>query len=801
MRARTLPNSAPRVFAAIGLALIAAASPAAHAEPTGPAIEPARASLEHERLAFAAAGAERREVRSAAVAYFYRAASARIQGELAAAGRARSDARDGEIRSLAFEEAQERAVALYRLASIDGRRGPPDLGVRRLVELFLHLDEEERRTGARFTWLAEEAEHDLGAALLQLETTKKKGPRALDLVQDSALIPQDRRFTRAIHAALARELEAQGRIDEAIALTERTVRRWPFDRDAPFLQSHLADLHDALAAKAPEGSAARAASQARALAARGAIEKMIGASSWPGERPEPGEIEAAEMLLLRTLRHIAADHTNGASALLEQAIATDEKKKRDPLLERALARYALAAQGWAGYLAQDEGAKDAAESRYWLADALHRQVVIEVALDRSPSPEALAAARNAAVAVRDAAGDDTYRQPAAFMVVDLAQQVLMARHAHFERTHGAEGIERREQVKTTGGDEDPKVVVEPLPPEVLAAITAREEYLARIPTALDVAQNRDLYRYQIGDFYFVYGHFAEAKRLFGPLYVDACGKNELGYKAWSRLIMIANLERDIPEVRRLAEEEMRRPCEIGGCSPPDPRPTSHGYYVEAYRVFMAAQAMPEGPAQRAKWREAGALYGATLRRAPSSDEAPEAAFNGAYAYRMSGDLGAATELYTLFIGAYCTEARLDRLERGDPRATPPSPPDPQRYRESLKFLVQAWDELAITQVMSFEYGSAAATYEDMGRSARLDVGDRRRGAHNAVILAHAIDDRPRLLADRALFLATKPSAKERAELDALVATKPIKASAPPHAHETAARLAADLLPWPVPERP
>src|SRR5262249_18729021 len=158
-----------------------------------------------------------------------------------------------------------------------------------------------------------------------------------------------------------------------------------------------------------------------------------------------------------------------------------------------------------------ENAPDAYDSRYWLADATHNVVVIEVAMDRSPTPNEVETARKAAIAVRDSNEDDKYLQPSAVMVVDIAQQVLNDQDKTFERTKGTQGIELRKEVKTTGEGEQTKVVVEPMPNPVLAAIAARDEYILRVPPATDPAKNSDLYAFQAADFYFKYGQFADAR--------------------------------------------------------------------------------------------------------------------------------------------------------------------------------------------------------------------------------------------------------------------------------------------------
>src|SRR5688572_32398859 len=136
---------------------------------------------------------------------------------------------------------------------------------------------------------------------------------------------------------------------------------------------------------------------------------------------------------------------------------------------------------------------------------------------------------------------------------------------------------------------------------------------------------------------------------------------------------MSNFEGDADESRRLAEgkscafdaetlaaeAEIRKPVK------------DFGAYVDARRLYEAAEKMPEGPARNKKWREAAAAYKAALDAAPDRDEAPEAAMNGAFAYKQVGEYDKAIAMYELFISRYGNEKKLEALQKGDPKANPP----------------------------------------------------------------------------------------------------------------------------------
>jgi tetratricopeptide (TPR) repeat protein len=251
-------------------------------------------------------------------------------------------------------------------------------------------------------------------------------------------------------------------------------------------------------------------------------------------------------------------------------------------------------------------------------------------------------------------------------VVTLADKVLEDENRKFETSNGRQGIEKREKVKTLGEGDSARVVREDLPTPIAAAICSRDEYNARLPLDRDPQRNGLLYAFQAGDTYFVYGQFPESRARLKPLYEQYCGKNEWGFKAWEKLFSMAALENNIPESRKLAEgkscafDEESRVAE----GPLRKRVIQGAAYADARNLYDEAEKMPDGPERRKKWLAAAAAYKVALEAAPDRDEAPEAAMNGAYAYKQVGEYDKAIEMYELFIAKYGNEATLEKLEKG-----------------------------------------------------------------------------------------------------------------------------------------
>jgi tetratricopeptide (TPR) repeat protein len=115
----------------------------------------------------------------------------------------------------------------------------------------------------------------------------------------------------------------------------------------------------------------------------------------------------------------------------------------------------------------------------------------------------------------------------------------------------------------------------------------------------------------------------------------------------------------LSEETKKAEETRRKPI------------MQEAAYLDARQLYEKAEKMPPGPERQKTWRAAAVAYKTALDAAPGRDEAPEAAMNGAYAYKQVGEYDKAIEMYELFISKYGDEKTLQTLKNGDPKANPP----------------------------------------------------------------------------------------------------------------------------------
>ena len=704
--------------------------------------------------------------------------------------------------SMQFKKPPVYGVSMYKQAWTYFKQQRYKTAVDEFVKLLHHADELEAKTGDPGADFRQEAFTYIAGSLTYVDFEGPPGdnpyiPRndvldtepnpliaeekmaiGIQRVQDPALIPQDKKWSVEIYKALAQEYIEITQNRNAIATLEITLKKFPMDRDAPVMQNRVADLYDQLTRLAPEGSPAKAEAASKALEARTKLAAYVGATPWTdANRDDPEALAQAEQLVKGGLRRAAADHTNAGRIFYNRALELTNPAEQKAQIEKAVDEYRMAETGWGGYLNQDPNALDAYESKFWLADARYWVVVLQVAINRSPSPTEVQRAREAAVAVRDSNEDDKYLQPSGYYVVTIAEKVLEDEYRKHEDSKGAQGLAKRDEVRFNGEDPNTRTVIkDPLPTQVLDAVKARDEYNARVPLDRDAKQNGLLYAFQNAEYFFVYGDFAGAKPRYQAMYDQHCGKNEWGYKSWDKLMSMALLERDNPASKKLTEGKSCAYSEETKKAEEDKRnPIRQGLaYKDAAELFDKARAMPDGPERQKTWRAAAVAYKTALDAAPGRDEAPEAAMNGAYAYKQVGEYDKAIEMYELFISKYGSDTMLARLKNGDTKAKPPVLAEPKKYEERVKFLKDAYDALAGSYVLFFDYPKAAQTFDKISGIEHFQPTARRESARQALSLYSSLGDQSAMQKARDRFKNLGASPKETAEVDYIIASSDLK---------------------------
>jgi hypothetical protein len=105
---------------------------------------------------------------------------------------------------------------------------------------------------------------------------------------------------------------------------------------------------------------------------------------------------------------------------------------------------------------------------------------------------------------------------------------------------------------------------------------------------------------------------------------------------------------------------------------------------------------------------------------------------------------------------------------------PPAASDRQKYEMRVKYLKGAYDALAGSYVLFFNFPRAAETFEKISANPRFKADERREAARRALSLYSSLGDRTAMLKARENFLKLGASPTESAEADYIVASAELK---------------------------
>jgi tetratricopeptide (TPR) repeat protein len=714
--------------------------------------------------------------------------------------------------SMKFKKPPLFGVSLYKYAWTLFKQQRYEAAVHEFVRLLNYTDEQQKLTGDPGADFRQEAFTYIAGSLDNLDFTgpppeepfiarpdvldTARSPAeaevklrvAIERMQDAALIPQDKPWTIDVYKALALEFRAINQYNNALAVYQTIIAKWPMDPSAPEEQNSIAEVYELLARETKVGDERREYER-KVLEARTALANYTGDTPWvDANKDNPAALQRAEDLVRTGLKGAAITHTRNAQAALEQADQTGDPKEKLRLTVFALQEYRLAAIGWAGYVKLDENAPDAYKSRYFYADALHNQVRLEVALHQfdpkqyaEPGSQEIAIAEQAAIAVRDSDEDDQFIDNAGLFVVDLADVDRDLAFQRWQDSAGAQGVEPRKEPKLAGADPDKKVEVDDIPAVIQTSMKARDEYIQRVPPERDKQNRASEYAFYGAEQYYLYGHFSDAEPRFEVIYNERCGKDPLGYEAWKRLIVMSNMQKDAARSRDLAEKEKKHSCAKTDLQLAEDKSGDltdkvliNAAFEDANKAFEEAKSTQPGAHRDELWRRAGAMYEEALRKAPSHKDAPAAAINSAFCYKQVGEFNKAIDLYQLFISNYGSEDILGRLEHGgmDPDKKAKVGPNPEEFKERIKYLGMAYDALSTTYYGFFAYQRAAESFGKIATNSRFDDARRSNAARIAMVLYSNLGERANMSAMYAILVDPRMhlASDKRAEADYLKAS-------------------------------
>lgn len=381
---------------------------------------------------------------------------------------------------------------------------------------------------------------------------------------------------------------------------------------------------------------------------------------------------------------MCSDLTTSAAASLAVSSPSEERARQLSLLARdreelagwettdaarvsrwleAGERYQAAEGAWSAIVDQRGTPSELAEAQRRLAEAAVRHLIVDLAAGAELLDERVTLAQRLARRARDLSSDDRRAEPAK-LLVELADALLAREFRLFSDSHGERGIPQREAFRLAGEGDARHVVAEEIPAPVLASVRSRDEYLETVPATLDTSEARYRMAYESGRFWFLYGHFAEARERLELPFTMKCGLQRVSHDAWVLLIAMANLEGDVARSQLLASDASLCATDVETQIQADRirKPVRSMLVLEGWRVLSDSESLADGPERRERRRRAAAIFRQFVTEAPDRDEAPEAARVAAELYAELGADLLACEMYRLFLDRYGTHARVSGLE-------------------------------------------------------------------------------------------------------------------------------------------
>lgn len=433
----------------------------------------------------------------------------------------------------------ETAIAAYKKLATDESHKFYDKGLYKLawsyykadkypaaIETFSKVVDYSDRNSIRNSSMRPEAVQYLAVCFFTDDWNVDGAPDAesvMSRLQNDKYMPQDKEWVKEVYVRLGDIYADNEKHDDAIKVWELALKRWPLDKDAPFVRDKIANSYRTQRKFDKE------------LAERSKLDEYGRGTAWWNANMEHPEVQTrVEEMAKDALSNAALLHHQQAQALKAQAKASGDPE----VMQFALEEYALAADAYRKYLVQNPDIPDAYSLNYQLADALFWSGNYKAAKEEYKR-------------VRDSNLDDKYQKDASRMVI-ISLERLMDNEIESGR------LTLREKPPAVQGD-PPAPHPLPLPPIVLELMAEREAFTDQEAASSDAGT----FEYQSAQNFYRYGHWGEAQKRYLELYEKYCKKDEISMISWKTLLNMAAEQRDLDAKEELAMLEKENKCGEG----------------------------------------------------------------------------------------------------------------------------------------------------------------------------------------------------------------------------------------------
>ncbi|MDJ0761781.1 MAG: tetratricopeptide repeat protein [Myxococcota bacterium] len=438
----------------------------------------------------------------------------------------------------------------------------------------------------------------------------------VDRLQDSALMPQDREWTPEVYERLGDIYFDNEKNEEAIAVWQLYLKKWPLSVQSPFIQEKIAITYNKMREFDKE------------IAERSKLDNYGPESEWwQANADHPVEQNEVAVMARDALLGAAYNRHRTAQALRQRGLAAQDAE----LLERAIDEYNLAAEAYRKFIAQNPDTPDAYDINFNLAETLFWS-------------GQHAAAKEEYARVRDSNLDVKYKRDAAYMVIVSLEEMIKK-----ETASGALAV--REQPPELSGD-PPEPNRLDIPNLIQELMNEKEAFAKEVPEHEEVAK----FKYQAAQTYFRYGHWEEARTRYSALYDAYCNKDPMAYVSWQIMMNMASDLNDLDEKERLAVLQQERQCSTEGVE----AVTGVADVIDIETVLgdvamqRALDALKKCMADRdaTVCSGAGDALVAAVGQAPDHPDADKALHNAALAYEIAQRFDSAMKLYGRIVTEY-----------------------------------------------------------------------------------------------------------------------------------------------------
>jgi tetratricopeptide (TPR) repeat protein len=532
----------------------------------------------------------------------------------------------------------ETAISAYRKLTEDPQHRFYDRGLYKLAwsyfkadrypeairEFAAVVDFADAQVGAKGSGMRPEAVQYLAVCFFTDDWDGDLSPDAtsgIERLQDPALMPQDRKWTREVYALLGDIFSENEKHEEAITVWKLFLAKWPLDVQAPFVQDKVADAYNRLRQFDVE------IEERTKLDAYGR-----GSQWWQANEEHPDAQNAVALMARDALIDSALVHHRNAQALRQRGLATQDEE----ILRMALDEYNLAAEAYRRFIELYPDTPDAYDLNFQMADALfwsgqHEKAKTEYAK------------------VRDSNLDDRHRAEAGNMVIICLERMLEA------EVEKGTVVLREEPPELQGEPLAPEP--QPLPPLLLELMDERAAFLKATPKAKEAAT----YEYHAAQTYYRYGHWDEALPRYEGIYDKYCRQDEVSLISWKTLLNVAAEQNNLSERERLALMEQERQCAVAGTAQGDDA-IDLGSLLGDVAMQRAMERFKECSETKDPviCTDAGEQLEKAVARAPQHQSADAALHNAALAYENAKRFETAMLLYGRIVNEYPKSRWVDK---------------------------------------------------------------------------------------------------------------------------------------------